>query len=883
MKCVEEVLHGQGGNYILPFLWLHGEGDDKIIEEMNSIEMCGIRAFCVESRPHPAFGEELWWEQLGMILKEAQRRNMKVWILDDQHFPTGYAKGEYENQPQKAKLYLREFHMDLCGPAKQNTVFIENALKEPEEILAVWLYRRQNRATSQIDAGEAKDYTSSYQDGMVQLDLEEGQYRLFVLYTSRSGGGRENYMNLLDEASVRVLIEAVYEPHYHHFKEYFGSVLAGFFSDEPELGNVPGYDYDMLPGKEKVVYPWSTSLAEALRECWGTDYTRFLPALWSDMGSITPALRYDYMDMMTHQVKRCFSEQLGNWCREKGVKYIGHIIEDNNAHGRMGCSIGHYFRALEGQDMAGVDVVSQQLMPGRKETVHRWVDGEGDGEFFHFGLAKLGSSGAAADPKKQGQALCELFGAYGWGEDVKLMKWILDHMLVRGINQFVPHAFSPLYPDPDCPPHFSAGGKNPQFPFFARLMQYLNRSTHLFQNGRRWTEAAVLYHAEAEWTGTGAMMFQKPVRELLENQMDCNILPADVLAQAEVRDGMFSLNGYHYRAFVLPWCRRIPEQAAQFILRAGRGGIPVFAVDGLPECEIHGKTLSDELRKYICAVPLQKLAEAIRQVSHCSFSLTEPNPELRTMRYLHEDGSVCMFFNESTENVVRTEISIYETKNTGWIRYRPFENRLEKLLDSEEEFGRPVVKGKTADMISLSLQPGEAIFLVESMEEMPTGEREGDFWSSGSEEEWEQPVQTAWIISRTETGGVSEPCFVLEEGKPFPNLNGREYYPDFAGTFCYAGNFRLAMDPKEHRIVLDFPSISDCARIRINDQPAGDLMENGRYLDVTGLVLTGDNRLEVEVSNTLVWKLRDKKSAYMQIEPTGIMETPVLKIRKRIL
>ena len=135
--------------------------------------------------------------------------------------------------------------------------------------------------------------------------------------------------------------------------------------------------------------------------------------------------------------------------------------------------------------MAGVDVVSQQLMPGWKDTVHRWVDGEEDGEFFHFGLAKLGSSGAASDPKKQGQALCELFGAYGWGEGVKLMKWILDHMLVRGINQFVPHAFSPLYPDPDCPPHFSAGGKNPQFPFFARLMQYLNRSTHLLQNGRR--------------------------------------------------------------------------------------------------------------------------------------------------------------------------------------------------------------------------------------------------------------------------------------------------------------------------------------------------------------------------------------------------------------
>ena len=139
---------------------------------------------------------------------------MKVWVLDDKHFPTGYANGEYEKQPVKAKIYLREFHMDLCGPARQSTVLIEHALKEPEEILAVWLYRRHDRETSQLIAENAENLTSSYQDGMVQLNLEKGLYRLFVLYTSKSGGGRENYMNLLDKDSVRVLIDAVYEPHY---------------------------------------------------------------------------------------------------------------------------------------------------------------------------------------------------------------------------------------------------------------------------------------------------------------------------------------------------------------------------------------------------------------------------------------------------------------------------------------------------------------------------------------------------------------------------------------------------------------------------------------------------------------------------------------------
>ena len=59
------------------------------------------------------------------------------------------------------------------------------------------------------------------------------------------------------------------------------------------------------------------------------------------------------------------------------------------------------------------------------------------------------------------------------------MKWLLDHMLVNGINYFVPHAFSMKdFPDPDCPPHFYARGMNPQFPYFKNLMEYCNRVSH---------------------------------------------------------------------------------------------------------------------------------------------------------------------------------------------------------------------------------------------------------------------------------------------------------------------------------------------------------------------------------------------------------------------
>lgn len=40
---------------------------------------------------------------------------------------------------------------------------------------------------------------------------------------------------------------------------------------------------------------------------------------------------YIYMNAVTELVKENFF-QVGNWCREQGVNYIGHLIEDDNHH-----------------------------------------------------------------------------------------------------------------------------------------------------------------------------------------------------------------------------------------------------------------------------------------------------------------------------------------------------------------------------------------------------------------------------------------------------------------------------------------------------------------------------------------------------------------------
>lgn len=108
-KNLSEVLLSNNKNYIFPFFWLHGEEEQVLVEELHKVSESGIKEICLESRPHPDFMGEQWWNDLDLIFKEAKKLGMKIWLLDDSHFPTGYANGAYKDKyPAEKRIYLAE-------------------------------------------------------------------------------------------------------------------------------------------------------------------------------------------------------------------------------------------------------------------------------------------------------------------------------------------------------------------------------------------------------------------------------------------------------------------------------------------------------------------------------------------------------------------------------------------------------------------------------------------------------------------------------------------------------------------------------------------------------------------------------------------------------
>lgn len=156
-----------------------------------------------------------------------------------------------------------------------------------------------------------------------------------------------------------------------------------------------------------MALPWSDELASRLRNALGEDWLTKLHGLWTREAD-GARVRHTYMDIATQLYRTCFDEQIGDWCREHGVMHIGHVIEDKSCHTRLGQGAGHYFRAVAGQDMAGIDVVINQLAPGIDHGPYSYFHGAWNMEFFTYALAKLGSSAARLDPKKQGRCMAEV-------------------------------------------------------------------------------------------------------------------------------------------------------------------------------------------------------------------------------------------------------------------------------------------------------------------------------------------------------------------------------------------------------------------------------------------------------------------------------------------
>lgn len=642
-------------NRIYPFLWLKSEEESVVIENINAIYKSGARGFCIEARGYTAgFGSETWFALLEKIFSRAKELGMKVWLLDDKHCPSGRANDvlALEENKMLRKRHLYESHFDFLSNGKTVSVFVPELMNEEDVFIGAYLYRLQSNRM--IWTGE-RIKVEKTDNGFVTFKDKKGTYRavfLFATYrfANAMGVGGNDYIDLINANSVEKQIQEIYEPHYRRLSKYFGNTFCGFFADEPFLGN--GYFYGAnessnaytghMLGEVGLLLPWSDELHTRMQEN-GWDTEAYLPSLWFDMGEITAPFRTAYMNVVTELISQNYVEKIGEWCRSHGVVYTGHICEGDKLNNAMGVGMGSYYRAMRGQDIAGIDIIFQQILPGYGHFSRLKKQSAYNATFFHYQLAQMCSSDAHLDPIKKNRAMCELFGASGWAYTVSDYKWLADFLLVRGINYFVPHAFSGVFPDPDCPPHFYAQGMDTQFEGFCELIPYMQTTADMLSAGVHCADVLLYEGDEAVWSGDKFLPVCEVAKKLLDGHITYDLLSRDALRNVTFDGKGFRCNGETYSALIVPQGYATSETRYAFQDFETQGGCVIYV---------------DESRsKSKKSVSLTELVRTLRKKE-----IGEIEAKSSLLRHYHtvteEDGKqshTIMFFNESIkEDVIET-------------------------------------------------------------------------------------------------------------------------------------------------------------------------------------------------------------------------------------
>jgi|GEM_PF-342322 len=901
MKKIRENFQSDDpSRFIYPLLWLRGEEnetEDVIRNEIRIMSEAGSAGLVVESRPHKDYLGNGWWRDLGICVDEAKKSGMKIWIFDEEYYPSGIAGGRVlRKNPDRYRMRVLVHHSDLVGAGQRyrvkkpgnnagtNTVK-PGDVTDWEDIINVWAFPINDEGEIAFDKGITLEKATAFNP---PSDSPYRKWKIEYVGITPSWSGRfyDKMVDYLNPEVTDEFIRITYEQTKRHFGHEFGKTIMGFFGDETGFENYGSYDY--LFGGDVPCLPWTRNVFEEFSIRKKYDLRDRLYLLWNDYDGREAAVRFDFMDVMTHLLSENFFKRCKTWCDKNGLQFIGHIVEDNQAHTHHGYGTGHFFRSTKHFSMGGYDLVLRQLVPGyKKETLKslKW-----DTEMFAWTIGKLAHSVAHLEIGTD-KVMCENYGAYGWTLGLRDMKWLTDWQTVRGTNIHIPHAFSLQFPDEDCPPHFYAKGNNPQWPFFRYWANFVNRSALMLENAIHQADVLVLYPAESHWAGD-PLQLDSVCRTLSEGQIDFDIISMDLLLDEEkcrIKNGSVYIERESFSAIIIPPIDSIPKKILIRLNTMSGLGLTVIFIDTAPSKDVHSD--HDTVRKINAAIMnrsnvhvlgLQTLVPYLQNQSIASVKSETQDPHLRYYQILKDGCPVFFLSNESLENEIEGWITFYGCGNKIPELWNPLDGTVEQAIVYRRN-------GENLEMY-LRLRPYESTFIIfqdpHDVEVMPKLDnfvginiKPTNWLSRNQREIILNEIDPAHYISLDglEYCRVRSPFLIPQATEPLTDnieigdWSMQKGFETLSGTVSYTFLVEISHSDRLDRwALLDPGEVWEIARLIVNGTEVGIRICPPYMFILSGHLIIGHNEITIEVTNTLGNRLKDPFQA-CEHTPSGLL------------
>ncbi len=558
------------------------------------------------------------WEVFAFTADECERLGLRLWIYDEDGYPSGGASGltlaenpDFEaiavvmvqsalNPGETATVELPRGHEHFLFAATYpcdadgNLIPAENGQYIPA-------YTADCRYSAEAVTLQNPTDTPALALCFVRKRLYEGTHSVHNVYQSR------RYIDVTNRDAVAAFLRNTYEQYAAHVPAHHNAgagrvipkigQIEAVFTDEPSLmgcyinkGLYPATVKDPYDN-EMPLYPvltYGRDVENAYASRYGRDLMPDLVHIFLGDTEVSKTVRYDYYTLLSHLYEEAFFAQISDWCARNKISFSGHLLLEDDIRLHTVFE-GNFFSLLRHMHFPGIDML--QSIPSM---------------LCHSDYAftpKLVSSIARAYNRPH--VMSEV-SAHAQGGKVThdQMYASLCAQYALGVDIFT-YYYGERFMDPET---------------YTRYNHALGRIDAVMA-GRTVADALLYYPIETcrmhhrpsdaqygSYTGAenacklNLMAIQNT---LLDNQIDFDYTDFDVLSRMTVcEDGtLLSPNGYRYAALILPPMEYTPAMANLLsdtaawgnVIRVGEDATPIDDIPDLltrraltAECATHG-------------------------------------------------------------------------------------------------------------------------------------------------------------------------------------------------------------------------------------------------------------------------------------------------------
>ena len=497
------------------FVWNYKITKEEIDNYLNDFKEQGSLQVFVHPRPGlvTEYLSDEWFELFKYTVEKGKELGMKVWIYDENSYPSGFGGGHVPDQmPESVNL----------GQGLKMTKF--ETLPDTADKYYLCLKEEEGKFT---------DITSSLESEKEKT----GKYLLFSkTYNGKSDWyGGFSYVDLLYPGVTQKFIEITMTGYEKNLGTEFGKTIPGTFTDEPQINS---------PGGIR----WTPDLFEAFRGKWNYDLKTQLPSLYEEVGD-WKKVRHNYTQTLLQLFIDRWAKPWYAYCEEKGLKFTGHYWEHEWPNMRPG-----------GDNMA---MYAWHQVPAIDMLFNQWNDSSVKAQFGNVRSVKELAS--AANQTGRQRKLSETYGGAGWELTFTDMKRLGDWEYALGVNlmnQHLSHITLAGARKYDYPLTFTY--HEPWWKDYKYINDHYARLSMALSAGRQVNDILIIEPTTSAWLYDSysrrnpeyaeiGQVFQNFITELEKSQVEYDLGSENMIKDmGSVKKGRFNVGQCSYSTVVLP-------------------------------------------------------------------------------------------------------------------------------------------------------------------------------------------------------------------------------------------------------------------------------------------------------------------------------------------